>query len=192
MKAIFVILSTVLSLTTIFAQQNKDVITGTDKAVLALNNLTDYKTVKLENTDFLDSAFINQGSEGYGILLGYFINDKLFKIREVLGFKKTGDIAVTEYYFDDSELFFVYESEKAGKDIFVSPDGTLDYRIDQPDFSVKYYFNNSKLITRTEEGVRETMLLPNEMFFDSQSKEGQLLDSSGEFSELLKLMYVKE
>ena len=97
-----------------------------------------------------------------------------------------------EYYFDDSELFFVYESEKAGKDIFVSPDGTLDYRIDQPDFSVKYYFNNSKLITRTEEGVRETMLLPNEMFFDSQSKEGQLLDSSGEFSELLKLMYVKE
>lgn len=184
MRTIFIILTLSVFSTLTFAQQNKDIQSEVDKTVLELNSITGFKIVKLENTDFLDIAFINQESIGYGFLFGYFIDGELYKIREVIGIKLVGELAITEYYFDDSELFFVFESEKSGKDLFVSADGTVDYRIDEPNFSVKYYFNDSKLINKFEEGERQTILLPDEKFFDSQSKEGQLIDSAQRYYDL--------
>jgi len=54
---------------------------------------------------------------------------------------------------------------------------------------VRYYFNNDKLIGSAEKGNRQTILLPNEEFFDSQSKEGQLLSSAKKYYERFSIKY---
>ncbi len=185
MKLIFVLFSLFLTVTLAYSQTDSDLLSKIDMYVADLNNITEFEIVKLENSDFIDTAFLNQQSEGYGFLYGYFLNGKLFKIREVIGVKLLDQIAITEYYFDDSELIFVFESEKSGKNVFISADGTIDHRIDKPNFSVKYYFNNLQVIKKAEEGKRETILLPNEEYFHSQSKEGQLLDFADEYKVLL-------
>lgn len=191
MKPIFILFSIFFTTTFAYSQANSVLLSKIDTYVADLNKITEFEIVKLENSDFIDTAFLNQQSVGYGFLFGYFVNEKLIKIREVIGIKLLDQIAITEYYFDDSELIFVFESEKSGKNVFISADGTIDHKIDKPNFSVKYHFNNLKLIKKSEDGMRETILLPNEEYFDSQSKEGQLLDSADEYKSLILDKYQK-
>jgi len=164
--------------------QNKERINDIEQKCKIINLAPAYQIKTLEGADFLDSAFINQPNEGYGKLTGYFRNDTLFKIREFYGIKKLEIIGITEYYYWENKLIFVHETENSGPDVLMDSSGTIDYRVKVPEFEGLYYFFSDMLIYKLVEG--EQAILPNEKFFDSQSKEGQLLSSSGTNISLLK------
>ena len=181
------ILATLIAFTLAYAsgQDTSGTIKNIEQKIQFINRDTSYSIVSLINEEFLDTGFLKQPGKGYGQLTGFFKNDTIYKIREHIGIKLLHDIATTEYYFREGKLIFVYEQEKQGPDIFIDSDGTIDYRIDEPTFEVRYYFDNDKLINTIRKGVRKTILLPNEDFFDSQSKEGQLFLSSQKYIDLL-------
>ncbi len=186
-----ILLSALMSLimTYVSGQDKQDTLRIIDHKVEAIDQYKDYWTSTFKDEAFLDTGFIKQANKGYGLLTGYFKNGKICKIRELIGLKLLQDIAVTEYYFSEGKLIFVNEQEHAGPAIFVDADGTVEHRIDEPTFEVRYYFNNDKLIGSAEKGNRQTILLPNKEFFDSQSKEGQLLSSAKKYYERFSIKY---
>ncbi len=164
-------------------QIENETVSNIDQKVSMINLNTIYQVIELKNEEFLDKNFIKQPGEGFGVMSGYFKTDTLPKIREYYGIKKLNDHAITEYYFDEGELIFVYEKENIGPNVITDSSGTTDYKSSVPDFEGKYYFNKGKLVYFTSQG--KPQIIPNEMFFDSQSKEGQLLESSKKFVKLL-------
>ncbi len=185
------ILSCILALTYHFvsAQHIADTVKLIEQKVKSIDEETNYWISTFNGEEFLDSAFINQAGKGYGQLTGYFKSGTLSKIKEMIGIRLLQQIAYTEYYFSEGELIYVYEEEYDGPDIFIDSAGTVDHRIAMPDFFARYYFNNDKMIRRLEEGKRKTMLLPDEKFFDSQSKEGQLLYEAQKYHAMFSIKY---
>jgi hypothetical protein len=177
MKTIVLIIVMILTFNFVSAQGKHDTIYMIEQKVQSFDQDTNYWTSTYKNEAFLDTGFINQPSQGYGKLTGYFKNGKM------------NEVAVTDYYFSEGKLIYVYESEKQGPDIFIGSDGTTDYRIKEPNFEVKYYFSHDKLFATTEKGIRKTMLLPNAEYFDSQSKEGQLQLSAQKYYALFSIKY---
>jgi len=180
--AVFAIL---ISLTVTYVSgQDKDLtVKNIELKTRSIDTDSSYKIIILYNEAFLDTGFINQPAKGYGQLTAYLKNGNIYKIREIIGLKLLSDIATTDYYFSDGKLIFVYESEIYNPDAFIDNEGTVDKRKPGPDFEGKYYFSNNKVIFTTTNGQQQ--LLPNEMFFDSQSKEGQLLYSAQKYLDLL-------
>jgi hypothetical protein len=189
MKTIVLIIVMILTFNFVSAQGKHDTIYMIEQKVQSFDQDTNYWTSTYKNEAFLDTGFINQPSQGYGKLTGYFKNGKICVIREMVGLKLMNEVAVTDYYFSEGKLIYVYESEKQGPDIFIGSDGTTDYRIKEPNFEVKYYFSHDKLFATTEKGIRKTMLLPNAEYFDSQSKEGQLQLSAQKYYALFSIKY---
>lgn len=164
--------------------QDKDLLVkDIEQKIRSIDQDTNYSIVTLENTTFLDTGFINQPAKGYGQLTGYFKNGTSSKIRERIGLELLPYSATTEYYFSGGKLIFVRESEIYNPDVFIDNEGTADQRKPGPDFEGIYYFNNDKIIFSSTNGKQQ--LLPNEMFFDSQSKEGQLMFSAQKYMNLL-------
>jgi hypothetical protein len=176
---LIVLLSFVLSLA--FCQDGRISVERINKRIAEIEQFDDCKIVEIKSEDFLDSSFLNQPSTGYGIMLGYFIDDELVMIREIIGIRVLREIAITEYYFQDGKLIFVSEKEKPGPYVFLGPDKTADYRLESADFKAKYYFEDLVMIKRQETGTRQTILLPNEEYFHSQSKAGQLIYAADKY-----------
>jgi len=187
-KAIIALIMT-MSFVQVFGQDKNDTLKIIEQKVGEINQDTNYWISTFTNEAFLDTGFINQPGQGYGQLTGFFKHGKVCKIRELIGISLLQEVAITEYYFVDGKLIYVYEQEKQGPDIFIDSEGTIDHRIDEPTFEVRYYFDDDKLIGLVEKGVRTTILLPNEDFFDSQSKEGQLLHSAQKYHALFSIKY---
>jgi hypothetical protein len=181
MKPTLLFILIVLNLPFASAQSKTDTINIIVQKVKAIDQQTNYRTSTLENEAFLDTGFISQPGQGCGQLTAYYKNSQLCKIKEMIGIKLLHQIAYTGYYFGQGKLIYVVEEEHQGPNIFIDSAGTVDRRIDMPGFIALYYFNNDKMIDRVEEGERKTMLLPDEKYFDSQSKEGQLLYSAEKY-----------
>ena len=174
-KSFNITLFLLLTVQILTAQTKSDTVKMIELQVQSMDKESDYWTSVIQNEAFLDTAFIRQAGQGYGQLTGYFKKGKVCMIKEMIGLRLLHEIAYTNYYFAEGKLIYVYEEEHEGPDIFIDSAGTQDRRIDMPGFYAKYYFNKDKMIDRMETGQRKTMLLPDEKFFDSQSKEGQLL-----------------
>ncbi len=172
-----------LAFTYVSGQDKENTIKDIKQKIQSINQDTNYQIVTVDNEAFLDTGFIKQPGKGYGQLTGYFKNNKIYKILEIIGVKLLHDIATTEYYFSDGKLIFIYEYEKYGPDISIDSTGTVDHKKTGFDFEGRYYFNNDKVINTLTSGQQQ--ILPNEMYFDSQSKEGQLLLSSQKYIDLL-------
>jgi hypothetical protein len=181
MRSYIPVILLLLSFQWVSAQTKSDTVKMIELQVQSMNKVSDYWTSVIQNEAFLDTAFIRQPGQGYGQLTGYFKKGKVCMIKEMIGLRLLHEIAYTNYYFAEGKLIYVYEEEHEGPDIFIDSAGTQDRRIDMPGFYAKYYFNNDKMIKRLEVGERKTMLLPDEKFFDSQSKEGQLLYSAANY-----------
>ncbi|WKV14031.1 hypothetical protein [Marivirga harenae] len=69
------------------------------------NQLESYKSVILENEEFLENM-----TDGGGILKGYFSGDKIVKIELWAGVSNGKH--EFDYYFKDSELYYIVESFK--------------------------------------------------------------------------------
>jgi len=160
-----------------------DTIKNIDRKVLSINRETKYQIATLKNEAFLDTAFINQPGKGYGQLTGYYKNDTVYKIREFIGISQLHDMAITEYYFSGSKLIFIKETEEYGPENITDSLGAVDHKKNKADFEGQYYFFNDKIINTNKKG--EQKILPKEMYFDSQSKEGQLLLSAKKYVSLL-------
>ncbi len=163
--------------------QNNDTIKTIEKKCEYINKLNNYKTVTLKNGEFLDETFLKQAGEGYGHLTGYFKNDSIYKISEIIGIKSLKDIGITEYYYWQGKLIYINEKEYIGPDILIDNDGTIEHKTETPDFEGEYYFWQEKIFYKTVKGKPE--ILPNEMYFQSQSKAGQLITSSEKNIDLL-------
>lgn len=170
-----------LTMNIAFGQNKSDTIRNIEQKVHFINHATGYKNVTLVNEEFLDSGFIEQPGKGYGQLTGFLKNDTVYKIREQIGVRLSHDGFITDYYFFEGKLIFVHEKyekeEEKGfvENSFIENDGTIGYKTPSLPFEGRYYFDNDKLVITEIKGEIETMLLPNEKFFDSQTKEGQLL-----------------
>jgi hypothetical protein len=185
MKTIIIASLMTLAFINVSGQDKSDTIKNIDQKVQALKNDTSYWISIMNNEAFLDTGFIKQAGQGYGQLTGLFKNGKICIIHELIGIKLLKDVAETEYYFSDGKLIFVYEKENYGPAVYIDSSGTVDQKIKGPDFEGRYYFNNDKLINTNTKGKQQ--ILPNEMYFDSQSKEGQLLLSAQKYKNLLSM-----
>ncbi len=106
------------------------------------------------------------------MLYAYFVDGELVRIKEIIRILAFREMAIADYYFQSGELIIVLEK------------GNLDYCMTTADFKARYFYKDSKIIKRSEAGTRQSLLLPNEEFFDSQSKEGQLLYSAEKYYQL--------
>lgn len=180
-----------IPMTVAFGQSKSDIIRNIEQKVQFVKQATGYKRVTLINEEFIDTGFIKQPGKGYGQLTGFFRNDSIYKICEQIGVRVSHDSFTTDYYFFDGKLIFVYEKygkeEEKGfvENSFMESDGTIGYRTPSLPFEGRYYFDNDKLIFTETKGEIETMLLPNEKFYDSQKKEGQLLLATQNYISLL-------
>jgi hypothetical protein len=190
MKTIIIILLGTFIFSHASAQDKQETIKSIEKKQKAIDLETGYQIVTLENGEFLDSGFIKQPSIGYGTLTGYFKNGKLYKISEQIGIRLLYQHAATDYYFSDEKLILVYENEVNTRPVFFDSIGIVDNKSPGYTFDCYYYFDDEKLIGSEPKGQRQTMLLPDEKYFDSQSKEGQLLTSANEYVTLLKKKHI--
>ncbi|MDD3858655.1 MAG: hypothetical protein PHW83_00535 [Bacteroidales bacterium] len=173
-------------ISSIYAQVNNNSIDSINKIVNEINEHSNLSFVVLEEDDFLDSAFINQPGEGFGTLTGFFNEEEIVMIEEVYGIHTPTDIAVVTYYFEKGKLIYVEESENYSPSVFISPDGTVDYKDVSYDFEGKYYFTQDSFIEKTS---GQQILIPNKESFLSQSKDGQLQANADKYTKLLKEAY---
>jgi len=184
MKNIYFTLFIVFAFSFVSGQDKNSMIKNIDKKVMTISQERNYQIVILKNEEFLDTAFIKQAGKGYGQLTGYLKNNTIFKIRELIGISQMHDKAITEYFFSEGKLIYVSETENYGPAVMVDSTGTRDFKKENADFEGQYYFADDKLINSKTSG--QPQILPNEMYFDSQSKEGQLLLSAEKYVALLK------
>jgi hypothetical protein len=95
------------------------------------------KIKKLENEEFL--GYSDRGNE----LNGYFKNDSIYKIRAWIGISNR--IFLTEYYFKNEQLVFVYEQQTLFMDSDTS--GKIS-------FEGRYYFQDGRIIFSRSTGER--------------------------------------
>ncbi|MFH2141947.1 MAG: hypothetical protein ABIJ97_05965 [Bacteroidota bacterium] len=183
MKTLLFATLVIYTLSCASAQEKNDTIRIIDQKVMYVNLFTDCKIITLSNGEFLNKEFIEQQGHGYGQMTGYLRNDTIYKIREHIGIRLMHDIATTDYYFWDGKLIYVNESEKYGTDIFIDSSGTVDYKLSDPDFEGHYYFFDDRIVDSRMKGQQK--ILPNEKYFLSQSKDGQLLHSAKKYIDLI-------
>ncbi|MDD3877700.1 MAG: hypothetical protein PHT69_13850 [Bacteroidales bacterium] len=175
MRSIFLLFHFLLIMTSVYSQNNER-IQQADSLIKLIDSFDELSIVVLKDNEFLDSSFINQPAGGYGFLYAYFKNNTLYKIREIYGIKDMEVIAVCDYYYWNDSLLFVRETENNGPDSSLDINERINYTISNPEFKGMYYFYYNLLIFKLIQG--EQSIIPNEKFFDSQSKEGQLLETS--------------
>lgn len=185
MKTIILSACLILLFMNVFSQDKNDTIKKIDQEVQFMKIDSNYWITTKYNETFLDTGFIRQAGKGFGQLTGFFKNGMVCRIQEIIGIKLLSDVAITEYYFSDGKLIFVYESESYGPSILIDSSGTVDKKLNKCDFEGSYYFNDDKMFKSITKGKQQ--ILPNELYFDSQSKEGQLMLSAEKYKSLLSV-----
>jgi hypothetical protein len=137
------ILAVLAFFSTSCGQTRSDLKNEIKKEIQSINSDTAYKKVTLENDDFLGNM-----TDGGGELTGYFKGEQIKKIYQWIGLSNGNEI--TEFYFRNGQLIFVYEKFSA----FV-----YDHKKEQQDltktettFEGRYYFDKDKLIDRLTTG----------------------------------------
>jgi len=127
-----------------FAQSKADIIKSIKKEFKDINDDNSYTKVALENEEFMEHMTDRGGS-----LTGYYKEDKIRKIIEWIGI--SNGIYVSEYYFKDEQLIFVY---KTFKEFFYDINkGDFDYEKTGVKFEGRYYFNEKILIDTITTGT---------------------------------------
>ena len=113
------------------------------KEVERINTDTSYTTRSIENEQFLQ-----QMTDGGGDMTGYFHNGELVKIIERVGLSSC--VNITEYYFDDSNLIFVYA---IGREfLYVDSLAAFDASSQSTTMECRFYFNDGEVIHKILHG----------------------------------------
>lgn len=147
MRTIIILLTASFFISTATAQTEEEQVKQIRKQFKWVNAQKDYKTIELNNMDFLDHATDNGAS-----ITAYYKNNKLYKIVEVVGISM--GLLNSEYYFWDNELFFVYHTEKMFKEIkdaqgyFIE----FDYSNTELKYEDRQYYNKGNTVRRIKKG----------------------------------------
>lgn len=126
-----------------YAQTYNAIINKIRKTVEQINKDTGYITKTLDNEQFLQ-----QTTDGGGQLTGYFKNGKLVKIVEFIGLSSC--VNITDYYFKESKLIFVYVTGK--EFLYVYSLSTFNSNIQSVTMEYRFYFNNEKMVKKILKG----------------------------------------
>lgn len=127
----------------VYGQTKQDIIKTTRKQFQEIDTDTTLKKISLDSEEFLDHV-----PDGGGELVGFFRGDSIVKIVEWIGLSYGNKI--TEYYYKNNKLFFVFEKF----DSFVEKNGELDHEKVNTSFEGRYYFNDEKLIEKKISGKK--------------------------------------
>jgi hypothetical protein len=150
----------------IFGQTKLEKIYHIQEVFTAINKMSNLKTIKLENEEFLENM-----TDGGGELTGYFKNDTLVKMNEWVGLSY-GTIEI-EYYFEKGDLIFSYVKEK----YFPLTDSTVDRTKLILKFEGRYYYENNEIIAQKNSG--------SGIWGDGLDNSNPILEDSKKFSKLL-------
>ena len=133
----------------LFSQNEKEAIESIKSHFKWVNRQNNFEIAELNNEDYLKNSPDNGGQ-----LRGYFRNDTLYKIVEHFG--SSYAMMITEYYFLNNELIFVYDVEKNYRQIIDSTDGFMgfDYSKLETKYESRFYFSKGKEIKKLETGKR--------------------------------------
>ncbi|UYQ93264.1 hypothetical protein MKQ68_24585 [Chitinophaga horti] len=107
------------------------------KAVAAINADTAYVQVRLDNESYLEEM-----TDRGGYLMGLYKKDQLKKMISWIGYSNS--IAITEYYFQNGQLIFVYDLLKAFA--YDEKKQQLDEDRTNITYEGRYYYQNGKKI----------------------------------------------
>ncbi len=110
----------------------------------AINTDAGLKTDTFENEEFLE-----QGTDGGGMLTFYYRNDSIRKIVTWIGLSYGNTIR--EYYFSNDQLIFVYENVAT----FVeNKNGERDLTKTETAFEGRYYIHDNRMIKKLTTGEK--------------------------------------
>ena len=144
LKSITFVLVAIFVANVSFAQSKADIIKSIKKEFKDINDDNSYTKVVLENEEFME-----QMTDRGGSLTGYYKEEKLRKIVEWVGV--SNGIYITEYYFKEEQLIFVYRAFKAV--VYDIKKGEVDYDQTGVKFEGRYYFNDKTLIDAITTGT---------------------------------------
>jgi hypothetical protein len=147
MKSIFVILLTTILTNSVFissAQNKAAIISFIKKEFRLINADSSYKVKVLDNEETM-----HEGSDGGSQLTGYYKNGKIRKIVDWVGISY--GVHITEYYFKNEELIFIYKTFNA----FALDNKTQSLLYDSlaKTFEGRYYFYKNNKISFSEKGT---------------------------------------
>ncbi|TDQ28618.1 hypothetical protein [Tenacibaculum caenipelagi] len=152
---------------------------NTDDLILKIR--TEFQRInsnnQLEKIELFNEEFMGYRADGGGQLTGYFENNKLVKITEWIG-PSYGSL-ITESYFKDNQLFFVYQKENKFKDILDNSGEWigLDASKEETKFEGRYYFDKNILIKQLLKGKR---------VFNQIFKPARFIEHTNSTAELLR------
>jgi hypothetical protein len=117
------------------AQTTQDTIKQIRSVVQKINSDQSFKTIKLENDDFLPET------DGGNSLTAYYKKDTIYKMSVWAGLSYC--IREYDYYFSEGKPIFIYEREE---DFPETKSGSLDYNKVNLAFEGRYYLNAGKVI----------------------------------------------
>ena len=144
LKNITFFLVAVLIANVSFAQSKADIIKSIKKEFKDINDDNSYTKVVLENEEFME-----QMTDRGGSLTGYYKEGKLYKIVEWIGI--SNGIYISEYYFKEEQLIFVYKAFKTV--VYDIKKGEVDYDQTGVKFEGRYYFSDKTLIDSATSGT---------------------------------------
>jgi len=183
-KKLFLIFIGILVINSIYSQIHNATVEDINEYVATIVERSDLTLIEIDEDHFLDSAFLYQPGEGFGNLSGFYDKDELIMIMELYGIITPIDFAIVMYFFDHGKLIYVSETEQYSFSDNFDSDGNIKENI--YDYEAYYYFTIDSLIKKE---IGEQKLIPNEKYFDSQTKEGQLLNNAKRYSDLLRKAY---
>ena len=142
-KRILFLLVASFSVAVTFAQSKEENIKSIRAEFQAINNDSTLKTVRLDNEEFMEQVPDNGAS-----LTGFYKDGKIRKVVEWFGI--SWGVSITEFYFKEDRLIFVYRLYKSyGQDTIKM---SLDYSRFDVVAEARYYFDNKHLISSITKG----------------------------------------
>ncbi len=144
MKNLFLIFFTLIISQFSFSQEEK--IKEIRQHFEYINKQTDYEILHLKNQDYIE--YSDMGC----ISRAYFKNDTIYKIVEQAYTNYYNSLS--EYYFWNGELIFVFHKENSYESILDEDSSFIEFNYDKQyeSFTGRYYFDAKKEIKRIEKG----------------------------------------
>ncbi len=182
MKKLILLITIITISGNIFSQNTKEAINEIRQQYKWINSQKDFKSVSLNNLDFLEHP-----SDNGATLTGFYKNNTLYKIIETIGISYA--VYVNEYYLKNNELIFVYAIEKQYKqkvDKNGKVTGELDYTSTDLKYEHRLYYKNGKQIRELKTG---TKISGNNIEFPSHfANLKSLLDNKYKYQKEYKLL----
>ena len=137
------VLTLSIGLISLSTQAQSDAIQDIRTKFTTINQMEFQEILTLENEQFLE-----QIPDGGGQLTAYYLDGQLYKLVEWIGL--SFGQRITEYYFWEGDLFFVFQLEKRFG--FDAEAGAIDYDQLEEVFAGRYYLNEGSMIKVLQKG----------------------------------------